>query len=222
MAPTPAGFLAALPPEDQEALRAAATVRRYDRGVALFHAGDDAGVVLVLVSGRVKVTSVSSDGKEVVLGVRGPGDLVGELSAVDGAPRSATAVALEPVEALGVPGARFTALLGQRPGVALALLRLVTARLREADVQRLELAAVDVLGRVARRLVELADRFGSATGEGVEIELALSQEELAAWAGSSREAVSKALLALRTLGWVETHRRRIVVRDMDALRRHAA
>jgi len=94
------------------------------------------------------------------------------------------------------------------------LWRVATARLRDADVQRTDFAAYDVTGRVARRLVELADEAG-------DISLPLTQDELAAWTAASREAVSRALLTLRMLGWVETHRRRITVTNLDALRRYA-
>jgi CRP/FNR family transcriptional regulator, cyclic AMP receptor protein len=103
-----------------------------------------------------------------------------------------------------------------------ALLSVLAARLREADRQRAEYAGYDVLGRVARRLVEPAERFGRPGPEGLEITLAISQQELAGWTGASREATSKALTTLRSLGWVETRRRRLVVRDLEALRSHAA
>jgi CRP-like cAMP-binding protein len=157
----------------------------------------------------------------VILGFRGPGELLGELSAVDQSTRSASATALEPLVALGLPGEAFRGLLDRRPAVTRALLHVLAVRLREADGQRLEMAAYDVPSRVARRLLELAARFGRDCADGVEITLGLSQEELAGWAGCSREGVSKALATLRGLGWIDTRRRRIVVRDIAALRNFA-
>jgi CRP/FNR family transcriptional regulator, cyclic AMP receptor protein len=195
--------------------------RRYAPGVALFHLGDDTGMVLVVRSGQAKVTVLDREGRETILGFRGPGELLGELSAVDGVARSATVTALEPVTALGIPGDAFRGLLEHRPAVARTLLHVLAVRLREADAQRLEFTAYDVPGRLARRLIELAERFGAPSEAGVEISLALSQGELAGWSACSREAVSKALATLRGLGWIETRRRRIVVRDLDALRRYA-
>jgi CRP-like cAMP-binding protein len=195
--------------------------RRYAPGVTLFHGGDDTGAVLVVRSGQAKITVLDRDGHEVILGFRGPGELLGELSSVDGSARSATATALEPMIALGIPGDAFRGRVDHRPAVARALLGILAVRLREADSQRLEFAAYDVTGRLARRIVELAERFGAPSGDGVEITLALSQGELAGWASCSREAVSKALATLRGLGWIDTQRRRIVVRDVDALRRYA-
>jgi CRP-like cAMP-binding protein len=101
------------------------------------------------------------------------------------------------------------------------LLRVLASRLRDADRKRLEFAALDTLGRVAWRLQELGERLGEATADGIEIELPLSQEQLAGWCGASREATVKALAALRTLGRISTGRRSVLIRDAQALRQHA-
>jgi CRP-like cAMP-binding protein len=127
------------------------------------------------------------------------------------------------VEVLLLPGSAFAALLDRRPRIALVILRMVAGRLRDADAGQARLGTHDVVGRVSQRVVELADRFGDAEADGrIEIALPLSQEELAAWAGASREAVSKALQVLRSLRIVETGRRHITVLEIDALRRRAA
>jgi CRP/FNR family cyclic AMP-dependent transcriptional regulator len=186
----------------------------------LFHQGDDPGAVLIVRAGRIKVSVVTPDGRDVMLGFGGTGMVLGDLAAIDGQPRSTTATAVDAVEALGVPMLTFRALLHERPKVVLALMQVSAERLRAADRQRVEFAAYDVLGRVARRIDELADG-GTETADGIEVDAGLSQEDLAAWTAASREAVSKALGAMRTLGWIETRRRVIVVRDRAALRRHA-
>jgi CRP/FNR family cyclic AMP-dependent transcriptional regulator len=217
----PAAFADALEPDELAELRGAASTRRYPRGDTLFHHGDEAGSVLLLVSGHVKVAEVTAEGREVILAFPGPGDLVGELAAIDGEPRSGTVRALDDVEALVISGDAFRAFLERRPRVALVLLRTVTGRLRTADRQRVDYAVHDVVGRLALRLVELCDRFGAEEERGVRIGLALTQDELAAWAGASREAVAKAMHLLRNLGWIETDRRRVVVLDLPALRRYA-
>ena len=216
-----AGFLSQLEPDDRDELVKLGAVRRFHRGDVLFHQGDDAGAVLVLVHGHVKTAQVTGEGREIILGFPGPGELLGELSAVDGHPRSGTVRALEAVEALAIPGDAFRAFIEHRPRIAVVLLKTVIARLREADRQRVDHAVHDVVVRVARRLVELCDRFGDAEAEVMDTGLALTQDELAAWAGASREAVAKAIGLLRTLGWIRTERRRIVVLDLDALRRYA-
>ena len=215
------GFLDELDPAERSDLEALGTVRRYPRGDVLFHEGDDAGAVVVLLDGRVKA-AVNRDSREVILAFPGPGELLGELSAVDGRPRSGTVRAVDDVEALVIPGSAFRAFLERRPRVALVLLRSVTARLRASDRQRVDYAVNDVVVRVAVRLVELCDRFGAERDGHVDTGLAISQDELAAWAGASREAVAKAMAVLRTLGWVQTERRRILVLDLPALRRYAA
>jgi CRP/FNR family cyclic AMP-dependent transcriptional regulator len=214
------GFLSELEPDERTDLEQLGTVRRYRRGDVLFHQGDDAGAVVVLRDGHVKATMLN-DGREVILAFPGPGELLGELSAVDGQPRSATVRAVDEVEALVIPGSAFRAFLEHRPRIALVLLRGVAERLRAADRQRVDYAVNDVVVRVAGRLVELCDRFGCEDGAAIDIGLAITQDELAAWAGASREAVAKAMGLLRSLGWVQTERRRILVLDLPALRRYA-
>ena len=189
--------------------------------MTLFHGGDDTGTVLIVRCGQAKVTARGREGREVILGFRGPGELLGELSSVDGQARSATATALEPLTALGIPGDAFRQLLDHRPAIARTLLGVLAARLREADRQRSEFATYDVPSRLARRLVELAERFGTPSARGIEIALPLSQGELAGWTACSREGVTKALATLRSLGWIDSERRHVVVLDVEALRRYA-
>jgi CRP-like cAMP-binding protein len=202
---------------------AAATIREragrrsYARGQALMHAGQVPHDVLVLQSGRVKVSGTTDAGREILLAFRGPGDLVGELSALDEQPRSASIVALEAVEALALSHDQFRAVLAQHPSASLALLRVLSDRLRDADAKRVQFAGYTTMGRVAFCLLELCDRFGEAEEGAVEIDLPLSQEELAGWAGSSLESVGRALQQMRGLGWIETRRRAIRVLDRDAL-----
>jgi CRP/FNR family transcriptional regulator, cyclic AMP receptor protein len=215
-------FLAALSPAEQDELRTRGVIRDFPRGVALFHERQTADRVLVLLKGCVKLSCLSEDGKEVVLAIRGPGDVLGELSAIDGEPRSATATALEPVEALSLSATDFKSFLETHPRVTLALLTTLSSRLRDADRKRVGFAADDTMTRVAARIVELLERFGDEAAQGLEIDLPISQEELAGWTGCSRDSVVKALQAMRGLGWIETQRRRIVVRDVDALRRRAS
>jgi CRP-like cAMP-binding protein len=189
-------------------LRREGHARRFQRGQALFTEGDRAERVFLIERGWVTVTSAAPDGREIVLGLRGPGDMLGELSALDGEPRSATAVTLSDVEAIDVSASR-------------ELIRMLATRLRDADRKRLEFAALDTLGRIAWRLLELSERFGHQTEEGISVELPLSQEQLAAWCGASRESTVKALTSLRGLGCITTGRRHVVIRDLEGLRLHA-
>lgn len=214
-------FTRQLRPDEGDALRARARPRVFRPGATIVAGGDVSDQLAIIASGRAKISYFTEDGREIVLAVRGPGDLLGELSVLDRQPRSASAIAMEEVEALVVAGDDFRAFLQEKPRVALLLLEMLARRLRDADSKRIEFGAQDVVGRVARRLVELAERFGQTDAGGVRINLPLSQQELAGWTGASREAVSKALQALRNRRWIETHRRGITVVDMEGLRRRA-
>ena len=215
------GFWDGLMPEGAAKLRESGTRRRFPRGSTLLNEGDIAGRVMIVESGQVKIGCLSPDGKEILLAVRGPGQLLGELSAIDGEPVSASATALEDVEVISIPAPRFKELLSDTPSVALQLIHLLTQRLRDADVKRGEFGTLDAVSRVARRLTEMAERFGDTTPEGVRINLSLSQDEIAGWTGSSRESVSKALQALKSRGLIETHRKGITMLDLEGLRRRS-
>jgi CRP-like cAMP-binding protein len=214
-------FLERLVPEDREALLELGRRRSVRHSTTLFTEGDMSDRVVVVTSGRIKVSYFTEDGREVVLAVRGPGEILGEFSAIDGHPRSATAAALDEVEALVIGADDFRDFVRRRPSAAFALLELLVSRVRDADRKRIEFAAYDTVGRVARRLVEMAERFGTPDERGTKIDLPLSQDELAGWTGSSREAVSKALQHLRGRNWIETGRRNIIVLDLDSLRSRA-
>src|SRR4051794_13179036 len=129
-------------------LRGLGTPRTFAAGQALMHAGQVPQEVFVLTAGRVKVSATTPAGHSVLLAIRGPGDLVGELAALDDAPRSASVVALERVQARAVGHDRFRALLADRPEASLAMLRELSGRLREADAKRIQLSAYTTTGRV--------------------------------------------------------------------------
>ncbi|WP_131740067.1 Crp/Fnr family transcriptional regulator [Actinomadura roseirufa] len=226
----PGSFLAELTPLERDDLEARGRVRSFERGETLFTEGEQPGWVAVLLKGRVKAFSYREQGGEALLAVRGPGALLGEVAAIDGLPRSATVAALEPAQALAVTAEEFMAFLQAHGRVSILIMRMLCQRWRDADRKRVEFGMFDATGRVAQRLVELAERFGvpyerrgggEDAGQSVRITLNLSQEELAGWVGASREAVSKALRTLRRHGWIETGRRRVIVHDLAALRRHA-
>jgi CRP/FNR family transcriptional regulator, cyclic AMP receptor protein len=196
----------------------AGTRRQFAAQTALFHQGDPSSHVMVILTGWVKASSTSRNGYEALLAIRGPGDIVGELSAVDGQPRSATVLTLCPVEALMLPAEQFVALLGRRPQLALAMLGYLAGHLREADRRRLEFGALSVTERVARRLLALADAYGAPDGGRVVIGVPLSQRELAGSVGASREAVARVLKILRERHIVLTQRQRIVLVQPQVLR----
>jgi CRP-like cAMP-binding protein len=215
-------FVDALSPAAREDLFARGRPIEVAAGAVVLREGDPGDRVLVLTAGNVKLSKAARSGIEVVLDFRGAGDVIGEQAVLGGNQRSATVESLTAVSALSISAREFGAWLARTPDAMLALLRTLERRLREADRQRLEFGSAQTLARVAARLLELAERFGRPADEGTAIELAIAQDELAAWSGASREATVKALRSLRSLGLVETSRRRLVVRDLDELAKHAA
>lgn len=175
----------------------------------------------MLASGRVKV-SARRHGREVILAVLDPGSLLGEVSTLDGGPRSATVVALEPVEVDVADAADFRQFLADHPRVAGELLQLVVARLRDTSLRQVEFGTADTLGRICASLIQLADRYGRDRGDHVELDAPISQQELAGMAGMSREAAVKGLRQLRNLGWLSVDARVLVLLDPESIRRRGA
>jgi CRP-like cAMP-binding protein len=215
-------FAAALSPATREDLVARGRAVEFPAGVAMLRERDPGDRVLLITAGTVKLTKCARSGAEVVLDFRGPGDVLGEQALVGGSERSATVQSLTAVSAVAIAAPEFAAWLARAPDAMLALLATLERRLRESDRQRLEFGSAQTLARVAARLLDLAERFGRPDDGGTVIELAIAQDELAAWSGASREATVKALRSLRSLGIVETSRRRLVVRDLEAIAKHAA
>ena len=218
----PSSFLDLLDDQERVDVCALGQRRRFPRGSVLLLDGEQCHRVVILLQGRAKVTRLSDNGRETLLQILAAGDIAGEFVAFDGRGLVGTIEAIEPVEAAVIPAAALREYLQGAPRVLLALLETVTWRLAYANLGLAQFATTDTMGRLAARLVELAERYGARCGADLEITLGLSQEDLAAWTGASRAGVTKALQLLRDLNWIETHRRRIVVRDLEALRLRAA
>jgi CRP-like cAMP-binding protein len=202
------------------ALRREGRLVQIRHGQALFVEGDRAERVFLLQRGWVIISCVGAGGREVVLGVSGPGDVIGELSAFDEQPRSATAVAADDVEAVVAPAWALTKALDNL-GAAHELIAVLAVRVRDDTRKLVEFATLSTLGRIAWRLLELSDRFGEPVPDGIAVSLPLSQDQLASWCGASREAAVRALRSLRTLGIISTGRHSVIIRDLDGLRRQA-
>lgn len=219
MSPAPeTNFWSSLTPVDQKLLRAAGTICRFTPGQLICQQGEPLRHVLVLLTGSVEVNANSRSGYEAVLAIRTAGELIGEMSAVDGEPRSATVRVLESTQVIMIAPERFATLCQQRPEVGWAVLRLVVRRLRQVSAQRAEQTGNTVAERLAGLLLELAAEYGTPTDDGVTIRLARTQRELAAMVGGSRESVVRALSDLRNQGIIQTARRTITVMRPDLLR----
>jgi CRP-like cAMP-binding protein len=219
----PDSFMSSLLESERKALLAVGRRREWQRGEVLFHAGDRADSAIVMLGGLVKIHRTASDGAEVVFGLCGPGDLLGEVAAVREAVRSAAVTALDSVRTVVISVPDFRDFLSAQPRATLALLSLTLGRLYDADRRRIEFATAGSLARVSSRLVELAERFGVSRDDGaIDVALPISQEELASLSASSRESTARALRTLRELGVIQTRRLGLTVLDVERLRAHAA
>lgn len=209
-------FEAATPPE-RAAFLALATSRRVRRGQVLFSEGDESDALYVVGTGRVAVLLTSPRGEELVLAVLGPGDALGELSVLDGRPRSAAARALEDSELVAVPSRALRALLAGSPGLALSWALEMSGTVRRLTGVTGDLVFLDLSRRLAKLLLE-----GAARDRGDrDVALGLTQSEVAARLGVARQSVNRALSSLQSRGWVQVVGSHIDLRDRAALERFA-
>lgn len=191
------------------------------RGSSLCREGDDDDDVFLIEDGRVRIVVSPPNGRELILSVRTPGQLVGELAAFDELPRSATLIADEETTVVRIPAATFRAAVDARPTLAAHVIRALAHKLRTADERIIARVADDVPTRLAARLVALGEahaEHGEHAGTDVAIEIAARQSDLASWVGSSREAVARVLGDLRRRGLVRTGRGTVAIVDLDGLR----
>ena len=211
-------FVDALPAPARVRLEGLGSKRTLGAGSVLLLEGDIANRVWIVECGLLKVTSLRSDGQESILALRGPGDVVGELATLDGGQRSGTVTAVIRSELQSLSGQEFLDFLSTEPDAALALIRELVGRLRDADQLRVSHASDDVPTRLASCLLEIAESHGRSRADGsVEIDLPLTQVDLAGLVGSSRDAVARSLQRWRSQGLVATARRRIILLDADRL-----
>ncbi len=214
-------FLAGLSGAEQKSLAASLRRRRFRRHEVLFHKDDPGNSLYILISGSVKVCLRSEDGREVILTLLGPGDYVGELALIDGAPRSADALAIDPTETLMLPREAFLSFL---EGNAAACLRLLTALVTQY-VRRLtdtvqDAVFLDVPGRLSRVLLQLM-RSPDGAAAGVGTAITITQADLAAMVGATRESTNKWLGYFERQGWLTRGRGSILVQDPAALEKQA-
>ncbi|GAA1271772.1 Crp/Fnr family transcriptional regulator [Saccharothrix xinjiangensis] len=205
-------FWGLLTPAEHQVLGEAGVERDYPPGSVVCAEGEGTRSVVVVRRGLLRVTATTANGYEKVLAVRGAGDIVGERSAVDGLPRSATVCALNEVRALVLSAPAFAALCRRYPRISWAVLTVVVTRQRDTDRQRVQISGT-ATQRVAAVLIDVALRRGIADQGAV----ALSQEELAGIAGTSRESLVRVLRALRERGIISTGRRKIEIHQVSRL-----
>jgi CRP/FNR family transcriptional regulator, cyclic AMP receptor protein len=200
----------ALPPEAVDRVVAEAQPRSLRRGDVLFSEGDEAAELFVVESGRLAMANRSPDGRESVLALMEPGDLFGEMPLFDGQARSADARALEASLVHAVPYVMLREMLQGQPILLWGVVEMLARRLRTMDVALADAVFLDVTGRTAKRLLELA-------GDAEEFQLPITQEELAGLVGASRERVNKAISSFIRLGWIDQRDRRYRILNREQL-----
>lgn len=187
--------------------------RSYPRGSAILRAGEETDGLYIILSGRVKVLIPDDEGHEVILSVMGNQEFVGEMGLLDGLPSSATVEALEPCEILRLPRTAFLSCLQGNGEVAMLVLRNLVKRLREADRKIESLALIDVYGRVARLIIDMAEQID---GQWV-VQRAPPKQEIARMIGASREMVSRVVRDLQEKNLIRTEKRKIFVIDRQSM-----
>ena len=211
-------FLAALSGEDLRWLAKRVQRRKYRRGDIIFVKDDPGESMFIVEDGAVRIYVPGTQGADLTLATMQPGEFFGDLSLLDGRPRSASAEAARNATLLTLERGDLRELVESRPKAALAILMEIAGRLRETDQMASDLAFLDVSGRLARRLLDLASSNGRDHDDGVLINATITQEELANMIGVTRESVNRNLGMFRRLGLIASEGRRIVVRDEAGLR----
>ena len=212
-----APLFAGLRPDALDGLAAQLRRHTFKRGTMIFHKDQTGDALYVIESGRVRIFLPTESGTELTVEVSGPGDVFGELALLDGRPRSASAETLEDTTAFTLTREEFKAHLAATPQLAVALIELLSTRLRHVTEYAESLAHLDVHARLARTLLEMADRYG-VKRNGIEIDLDLTQADLATMVGATRERVNRALAAFRAQGLLELRGRKIALLDTTRLR----
>src|SRR5688572_16131428 len=211
-------FFGGLDPDALERLAASMRSRKFRRGEVIFHIGDPGDALFVIVSGEVKISLPSETGDEAILATLRDGDVFGELALLDGAPRSASATAISPTEAVVLPRDRFRELIATEAGVRDALLASIAGELRRLTMHVEELHFLDITGRLAAQLVRLAREGGTSGGDGgVRLRTNLTQGDLAAMVGCTRQSVNKLLGQFTDDGLIRLERDAIVIVDVAGL-----
>jgi CRP/FNR family transcriptional regulator/CRP/FNR family cyclic AMP-dependent transcriptional regulator len=205
--------------EDLRELMAVTRRRTFRAGEVIFHRDDPGQILYIIKDGKVKICLISPDGQEISLVVFGKGEYFGEFSLFDGLPRSADAITLERTECYTLQRSDFDNVILKNPKIALKLLEALTRRLRSTDQMVEDLIFLDVYGRVAKKLLELAETHGTPTEDGNRIDVRLTQQELASMVGASRESVNKVMGYFTDKKILSTDKHRITIHRPNDLKR---
>ena len=193
----------------------------FPRGTTIFDEGEPGDTLYIIIEGKVKLARHAPDGRENLLSVMGPSDMFGELSIFDPGPRTSSAVCVTEVKAATMDSEMLRTWINDHPEISQQLLRVLARRLRRTNASLADLIFTDVPGRVAKTLLQLANRFGTQEGTGLRVNHDLTQEEIAQLVGASRETVNKALATFAQRGWIRLEGKSVVIVNTEHLARRA-
>ena len=194
---------------------------RFPRGTTIFEEGEPGDRLYIITSGKIKLARHAPDGRENLLTVMGPSDMFGELSIFDPGPRTSSAVCVTEVTAATMNSEMLKQWVADHPAIAQQLLRVLARRLRRTNASLADLIFTDVPGRVAKTLLQLANRFGVHEGGALRVNHDLTQEEIAQLVGASRETVNKALATFAHRGWIRLEGKSVLIVNTEHLARRA-
>lgn len=223
--PAPAGealkkvpFFSQLSQDEIADLAERSVPRHFGSDQVIFHLGDPGGLLYIITDGKVKISNSTADGQEALLAILGTGDFFGELALLDDSPRSATAEAIEPTETLTLHREEFVRFLHQNPDFAYHVMHTLAKRIRHLNDQISDVFFLDLNGRLARTLLNLAERHGRPLENGTLIDISLTQTDLAEMTGATRVSINKTLGRFRRAKWVRLKGRHLILEDEQALR----
>ncbi|MGB9251112.1 MAG: Crp/Fnr family transcriptional regulator [Mycobacterium sp.] len=194
----------------------------FPRGHTLFVEGQPGDRLYIIVSGKVKIGRSSPDGRENLLTIMGPSDMFGELSILDPGPRTSSATTVTDLCAVSIDREALCAWMVERPEIIERLLRVLARRLRRTNDNVADLTFTDVPGRVAKQLLQLAQRFGTQEDGALRVTHDLTQAEIAQLVGASRETVNKALGDFAHRGWITLEGKSVLISNAERLRQVSA
>lgn len=194
---------------------------RFSRGRVIFEEGEPGDRLFIIISGKVKLARHSTDGRENLLTVMGPSDMFGELSIFDPGPRTSSAICVTDVVAATMTASMLHDWISKHSEISEQLLRVLARRLRRTNNTLADLIFTDVPGRVAKALLQLANRFGEQDGDTLRVNHDLTQEEIAQLVGASRETVNKSLAEFAHRGWITLEGKAVLIDDTEKLARRA-
>jgi CRP/FNR family cyclic AMP-dependent transcriptional regulator len=205
--------------EEISTLAAVVRKRTFRKDEVIFHRDDPGQVLFIIKEGKVKICLTSPDGQEIVLVVFGKGKCFGEFALLDSHPRSADAIAIEKVECLTLQQRDFYNAIMKHPKIAIQVMKVLCGHLRRTDQQVEDLTFLDVYGRVAKKLLELAESHGVKVAHGTQIDMRLTQQDLASMVGASRESINKVQGYFEDKGYISVDRHRITIQSIEDLQR---